>query len=371
MHNAAAPQDAAATGSTPPAPGAASALAGLRARSLTARAWNRFRRNRLGFASLALFAVMLAVSLAAELLSNERPVVARYQGRLYVPMLNDPTDAALGGALPTPADWFDPSLLQRFQRGTGNWMISPLNPHGPRSVDFNSTTTFPAPPDRKNWLGTDERGRDVGAELLYGFRVSVLFGLALTAIGTMIGIVAGAVQGYFGGRIDLIGQRLIEIWSGLPELYVLIVVASLFEPSIAVMLLILSLFGWISLADYVRAEFLRNRNLDYVKGARALGLTPVQVMARHVLPNSLTPVITFLPFRMSDAMLTLAALDFLGLGVAESLPSLGDLLRQGHDNLYAWWISVPAFALLVVTFLLLTFMGNALRDAFDPRQDAS
>ena len=352
-----------------PDPGA-TAGAGLQARfrSPGGRAWQRFRRNRLGFVSLAVFTAMLALSLGAELLSNERPLLASYQRRLYLPVFYEPTDAALGGALPTPADWLDPSLLQRFGHGTGNWMIRPLNPHGARSIDFNATSTFPAPPNRVNWLGTDERGRDMVAELLYGFRVSALFGLALTAIGALIGIAAGAVQGYFAGRLDLIGQRLIEIWSGLPELYVLIVIASLFEPSILVMLLILSLFGWISLADYVRAEFLRNRNLEYVKAARSIGLMPLQVMLRHVLPNSMTPVITFLPFRMSEAMLTLAALDFLGLGVADSLPSLGDLLRQGHDNLYAWWISGPTFLLLVCTFLMLTFIGSALRDAFDPRQ---
>jgi microcin C transport system permease protein len=332
------------------------------------RAWQRFRRNRLGFASLLALGVLLAASLAAELLSNERPLVARYEGRLYFPVFDNPADSALGGELPTGVDWVDPWVLQRFRSGSGNWFIRPPNPHGADAVDFSLATTYPSRPNAVNWLGTDERGRDMVAALLYGFRISALFGLALTVIGASIGIAAGALQGYFGGRTDLIGQRLIEIWSGLPELYVLIVIASLFVPSILIMLLILSLFGWITLADYVRAEFLRNRNLEYVKGARAIGLGPMQVIVRHVLPNSLTPVITFLPFRMSEAILTLAALDFLGLGVGDSLPSLGDLLRQGHDNLDAWWILLPTFLLLVTAFLLLTFMGNALRDAFDPRK---
>jgi len=311
---------------------------------------------------------MLVLSLGAELLSNERPLVAKYQGQLFFPVVHNPADALLGGRLPTPVDWLDPVVADRFRVGTGNWVLLAPNGFGPRAIDFNSTTLFPSRPDSTHWLGTDERGRDMVAALLYGFRVSALFGLALTAIGTALGIVAGAVQGYFGGRTDLIGQRLIEIWSGMPELYVLIIIVSVFEPSIGLLLLTLSLFGWISLADYVRAEFLRNRNLEYVKGARALGLAPLQVMVRHVLPNSLTPVITFLPFRMGDSMLTLAALDFLGLGVGETMPSLGELLRQGHDNLYAWWISVPTFLLMVLTFLLLTFIGNGLRDAYDPRK---
>jgi len=349
-----------------PAPEIAAATAAPR--SPGRRAWLRFRRNRLGLASIGIFAGMLLLSLAAELLSNERPLVASYRGRLLFPVIDNPADTAVGGRLPTPADWIDPSVQKRFGKGTGNWMIRAPNPYGAQAVDFNLPVMYPAPPNAAHWLGTDERGRDMIAALLYGFRVSALFGLALTAIGTLIGIAAGALQGYFGGGVDLIGQRLVEIWSGMPELYVLIVIASLFEPSILVMLLILSLFGWITLSDYVRAEFLRNRNLEYVKGARAIGLTPLQVMVRHVLPNSMTPVITFLPFRMSDSILTLAALDFLGLGVGESMPSLGELLRQGHDNLDAWWISVPTFLLMVVTFLLLTFLGNALRDAYDPRK---
>ncbi len=225
----------------------------------------------------------------------------------------------------------------------------------------------PAPPSRHNLLGTDESGRDMLGRLIYGFRVSVWFGLALTAIGVALGILMGALQGYFGGRVDLATQRIIEIWNAIPELYVLIIIASVFEPSILLLLVVLAIFGWVGLSDYVRAEFLRNRNLEFVKAARAMGLSNGQIIWRHLLPNSMTPVITFLPFRMSGAILALAALDFLGLGVT-TLPSLGDLLRQGKDNLDAWWISVPTFVVLVLTLLLLTFIGDALRDAFDTRK---
>lgn len=229
----------------------------------------------------------------------------------------------------------------------------------------------PAPPSRANWLGTDAQGRDLLARLVYGFRVSVEFGLILTVIGTLLGIAAGAVQGFFGGRIDIVGQRLIEIWSSLPELYLLIIFASIFTPSLWLLFVLLSMFGWLVLSDYVRAEFLRNRALDYVKAARTMGLSNAQIIWRHVLPNSLTPVITFLPFRMSAAILSLTSLDFLRLGVPPPTPSLGELLKQGKNNLDAWWISVSAFAALVVTLLLLTFIGDALRNALDARTRGS
>jgi microcin C transport system permease protein len=206
------------------------------------------------------------------------------------------------------------------------------------------------------------------AQLLYGFRVSIWFAIALTLVGTVLGVLSGAVQGYFAGRVDLTMQRLIEVWGAVPELYLLIIFASIFEPSLLLLLVLLSLWGWMGLSDYVRAEFLRNRSLEYVKAARALGLSNGQIIWRHVLPNSLTPVITFLPFRMSGAILALTSLDFLGLGVPPSVPSLGDLLRQGKANLDAWWIIVPTFVLLVLTMLLLTFIGDALRDAFDTRK---
>jgi microcin C transport system permease protein len=217
-------------------------------------------------------------------------------------------------------------------------------------------------------LGTDDRGRDVLARLIYGFRVSVLFALALTIVGTVLGVVTGAVQGFFGGKTDLAFQRFIEIWSAMPELYLLIIFAAVFDPSVGLLLILLSLFGWMGLSDYVRAEFLRNRQLDYVRAAKALGLSPWAIIRRHVLPNSMTPVVTFLPFRMSAAILALTSLDFLGLGVPPGTPSLGELLAQGKTNIDAWWISLSTFLVLVGTLLLLTFMGDALRDALDPRK---
>jgi microcin C transport system permease protein len=222
-----------------------------------------------------------------------------------------------------------------------------------------------------NLLGTDDRGRDVLSRLIYGFRLSILFGLALTIVGVSVGIITGSLMGFFGGKFDLISQRLIEIWSAMPELYLLIIFASIFNPSIWLLIILLAAFGWMGLSDYVRAEFFRNRALEYVRAARALGLTNLQIMRRHILPNSLTPVITFLPFRMSAAILSLTSLDFLGLGVPPGTPSLGELLSQGKSNLDAWWISLSTFVVLVTTLLLLTFMGEALRDAFDSRKSGA
>jgi microcin C transport system permease protein len=331
------------------------------------RAWARFRRNRVGFVSFWLLLALLLLSLAAELVSNDRPFVAVYEGRWSFPVLNNPPERAYGGDFDTPTDWKDPFIAQQFAK-PGNWRLHTLNPHSADSVNAFQREPNPAPPSRINWLGTDEAGRDMVARLLYGFRVSLLFGLALTAVGTLVGLTMGALQGYFGGRVDLGLQRVIEIWASIPELYLLIIFASIFAPSFLLLLLLLSLFGWIGLSDYVRAEFLRNRGLEFVKAARALGLSNGQIIWRHVLPNSLTPAITFLPFRMSDAILSLVALDFLGLGVPPGTPSLGDLVRQGKSNLDAWWIIVPTFATLTVTLLLLIFIGEALRDAFDTRK---
>jgi len=273
----------------------------------------------------------------------------------------------LGGDFGTPADWKDP-LVTELLAQPGNWALFTLNPHSANSIDYFDPALPPAPGSRRNFFGTDSKGRDLLARLLYGFRVSVWFALALTAVGTAIGVAAGALQGYFGGKVDLLLQRVIEIWGALPELYLLIIFASIFEPSMLLLLVLLSLFGWIGLSDYVRAEFLRNRGLEYVKAARALGLSNRQIIWRHVLPNSLTPVITFLPFRMGNAILLLTSLDFLGLGVPSSMPSLGELLKIGKENLDAWWIVVSTFVLLVMTMLLLTFIGDALRDAFDTRK---
>ena len=331
------------------------------------RAWARFRRNRLGTASLWIMVALLVVSALAEVLSNDRPLVASYNGSLSFPVFNNPPETAYGGDFATPTDWKDPFITEQFAKA-GNWRLGTLNPHSATSTDYFQKEPNPASPSAKNWLGTDSLGQDMVARLLYGFRVSILFALALAAVGTAIGIAAGALQGYFGGKVDLGLQRLIEIWSSIPELYLLIIFASIFEPSLLLLLVLLSLFGWVGLSDYVRAEFLRNRGLEFVKAARAMGLSNLQIIWRHVLPNSMTPVITFLPFRMSGAILALVALDFLGLGVPPDVPSLGDLVRQGKANLDAWWIIFPTFMVLVVTLLLLTFIGDALRDAFDTRK---
>jgi len=330
------------------------------------RAWQRFRRNRLGYLSLVLFVLIVFVSLCAEVLSNDRPLVVKYQDAWYFPIFKTYPETTFGGNFPTPTDYLDPYILDKLTVGD-NFAVFPPNHYSYETLNYFAKEPNPAPPSAANWLGTDDRGRDVLARLLYGFRVSVLFGMALTVIGVVIGTLSGALMGFFGGRFDLVSQRAIEIWSSMPELYLLIIFASIFQPSLALLIILLSLFGWMGLSDYVRAEFYRNRSLDYVKSARALGLSNLQIMWRHILPNSLTPVITFLPFRMSAAILALTSLDFLGLGVPPTTPSLGELLSQGKANLDAWWISLFTFAVLVVTLLLLTFMGDALRDAFDTR----
>jgi len=330
------------------------------------RAWQRFRRNRLGYWSLILFMAVFVLSLCAEALSSDRPLLVRYKGEYYFPIVKTYPETTFDGDFATPTDYLDPFIRDRITAGK-NFAVFPLNHYSYETLNYFAKEPNPAPPSADNWFGTDDRGRDILARLLYGFRVSVLFGFALTVIGVLVGTLTGALMGFFGGRFDMYSQRAIEIWSSMPELYLLIIFASIFEPSMWLLIVLLSLFGWMGLSDYVRAEFYRNRSLDYVKSARALGLSNRQIMWRHVLPNSLTPVITFLPFRMSASILALTSLDFLGLGVPPTTPSLGELLAQGKANLDAWWISLSAFAVLVITLLLLTFMGDALRDAFDTR----
>jgi microcin C transport system permease protein len=333
------------------------------------RVWQRFRSDRRGFFSLIIFGVLFVLSLFSELISNDRPLIARYDGQILFPIAKDYSEKAFGGDFDSPADYLDPFIRQQLTRD-GNWALYPLNHYRHDTLNYFAKSPNPAPPSTDNWLGTDDRGRDVFARLLYGFRVSILFGLALTITGTILGVITGAVQGYFAGRTDLFFQRFMEIWGSMPELYLLIIFASIFEPSILLLLLLLSLFGWMGLSDYVRADFLRNRNLDYVQAARALGLSNGQIIWRHVLPNSLTPVVTFLPFRMSGAILALTSLDFLGLGVPPSMPSLGELLAQGKNNLDAWWIALSTFMVLTITLLLLTNIGDALRNSLDVRRKA-
>lgn len=348
-------------GATPGAQGGAASA------SPAARAWQRFRRHRRGYISLWIFGVLFGISLFAGVLSNDRPLLASYQGQWYTPLWHDYPETTFGGDFLAPTEWHDPFIQRQFAQD-GNWALWPLNRYSFNTLNYYADLPNPAPPSAQNLLGTDDRGRDVLARLLYGFRLSVMFGLALTAIGTLLGIVMGALQGYFAGRVDITLQRLIEVWSAIPELYLLLILASMFEPSIWVLLVILSLFGWMGLSDYVRAEFLRNRQLEFVQAARALGLPRRTIILRHILPNSLTPVLAFLPFRMSAAIVALASLDFLGLGVSDSSPSLGELLAQGKNNLDAWWIALPTFSVLVGTLLLLIFIGEALRDALDPRK---
>ncbi len=356
---------------TAPSAGEGPLAAPAQARRVTSlspnqRAWARFKRNRLGYISLFVFGAMLLVGTFSELFSNERPLVARYQGEWFFPIVNNQPETRFGGDFSTPTDWHDPFIQQQFAKD-GNFALFTLNEFGDSSLDYYARAADPVGPGKGHWLGTDSSGRDITARLLYGFRVSIFFGLALTSVAMILGVLIGALQGYFGGRVDLTTQRVIEIWNAIPELYLLIIIASIFAPSLLLLVAIFALFGWIGLSDYVRAEFLRNRSLEFVKAARAMGLSNWQIMWRHILPNSLTPVITFLPFRMSAAILFLTALDFLGLGVP-GLPSLGDLLREGKENLDAWWISIPTFIVLSLTLLLLTFIGDALRDAFDTRK---
>ncbi|MDH6422162.1 microcin C transport system permease protein [Polynucleobacter sphagniphilus] len=329
--------------------------------------WQRFKKSRIGYASLWIFMILFGLSMCAELIANDKPLIVRYQGHLYFPIVQNQPETVFGGDFATPTDFLDPDIRHNIT-SAGNWAIYPIIPYSYETLNYFSQVPNPAPPSAENWFGTDDRGRDVLARLIYGFRLSILFGLALTIVGVSIGILTGSLMGYFGGKFDLISQRFIEIWASMPELYLLIIFASIFNPSVSLLIILLAAFGWMGLSDYVRAEFFRNRALEYVRAAKALGLTNFQIMRRHILPNSLTPVITFLPFRMSAAILSLTSLDFLGLGVPPGTPSLGELLAQGKGNLEAWWISLSTFVVLVATLLLLTFMGEALRDAFDSRK---
>ena len=332
--------------------------------------WQRFKANRLGYTSLWIFLILFGLSVCAELIANDKPLVVRYQGQFYFPILQSQPETVFGGDFATPTDFLDPDIRRNITT-KGNWAVYPPIPYSFETLNYFAKSPNPAAPSLDNWLGTDDRGRDVLARLIYGFRLSILFGLALTIVGVTVGIITGALMGFFGGKFDLVTQRAIEIWSAMPELYLLIIFASIFTPSIWLLVILLAAFSWMGLSDYVRAEFFRNRALEYVRAARALGLTNMQIMRRHILPNSLTPVITFLPFRMSAAILSLTSLDFLGLGVPPGTPSLGELLAQGKGNLDAWWISLSTFVVLVSTLLLLTFMGEALRDAFDSRKSGA
>ena len=330
------------------------------------RAWARFRRHGRGYYSLWIFSILFVLSMGAELIANNRPLLIEYRGQMYFPLWHAYPETTFGGDFQTNADYTDPYVIGKIREH--GWLWRTPIPFSYDTIDYYNPAPNPAAPNARHWLGTDDRGRDVAARLIYGFRISVLFAFALTAIGMVVGMLAGAVQGYLGGKVDLTMQRFIEVWGSLPELYLLIIFSSIFAPSIGLLLILLSLFGWIGLSDYVRAEFLKGRNLEYVRAARALGVSGPRIMFRHLMPNALTPVITFLPFRVSGAILALTSLDFLGLGVPPSTPSLGELLSQGKNNVDAWWLSLTTFGVLVGTLMLLIFIGEAVRAAFDTRQ---
>jgi len=335
--------------------------------NLTRRRLRTFRANRRGYGSLWLFLALFGVSLGAELVANDKPLLARYDGAFYVPVFREYPETTFGGFLPTEADYRDPEVAALI-RGKG-WMLWPPVPFSYDTVNYALAVPAPAPPSSDNWLGTDDQGRDVLARVIYGFRISVLFGLILTLLSSVVGVVAGAVQGYYGGWVDLLFQRFIEIWSGLPVLFLLIILASVVEPSFWWLLGLMLLFSWMSLVAVVRAEFLRVRNFDYVRAARALGVRNPVIMVRHILPNAMVATLTFLPFILNGAITTLTALDFLGFGLPPGSPSLGELLNQGKSNLHAPWLGITAFAVLAVMLTLLIFVGEAVRDAFDPRKN--
>jgi microcin C transport system permease protein len=333
---------------------------------LTRRRLDSFRRNRRGFWSLWIFLAAFLVTLFAEFIANDRPILVHFNGGWYFPVFADYPETTFGGEFPTAADYRDPAVNKLIT--AQGWMLWPVIPFSYGTINYDLPSPAPSPPSRVNWLGTDDQGRDVLARLIYGFRISVLFGLVLTALSSVIGVAAGAVQGYFGGLIDLGFQRFIEIWSGLPMLYLLIIMASFIEPSFWWLLGLMLLFSWMSLVDVVRAEFLRARNFDYVRAARALGVSNRLIILRHVLPNATVATITFLPFILNSSITMLTSLDFLGFGLPPGSPSLGELLAQGKANLQAPWLGLAAFFVLASMLSLLIFVGEAVRDAFDPRK---
>ena len=341
---------------------------GRRWSPLTRRRLQNFRANRRGFWSLWLFSALFGLSLVAEVIANDRPLLVRYDGAFYVPIVRTYPETTFGGVFPTEAVYRDPAVGALIrQKG---WLLWPPIPFRYDTINYELPVPAPAPPSRINWLGTDDQGRDLSARLIYGFRISVLFGLTLTLLSSVIGIVAGAVQGYFGGLTDLFFQRTIEIWSGLPVLYLLIILASVVEPTFWWLLGLMLLFSWMSLIGVVRAEFLRARNFDYVRAARALGVRNSVIMFRHVLPNAMVATLTFLPFILSGSITTLTSLDFLGFGLPPGSPSLGEILAQGKANLQAPWLGITGFVVLAAMLSLLVFIGEAVRDAFDPRKTA-
>jgi microcin C transport system permease protein len=326
-----------------------------------------FRANRRGWLSFLILAVLVTLSMFAELIANDQPLVIRFDGHWYFPVLTEYSEDSFGpDFLPTAADYTDPDLAAAI--AAKGWMIWPAVPFRYDTVVKGLPVPAPAPPSWRNLLGTDDQARDVLARVIYGFRLSVLFGFTLTVISSVVGIAAGAVQGFYGGAVDLLFQRFIEVWSGMPQLYLLIILGSVISPTFWVLLIFLLLFSWMTLTGVVRAEFLRGRNLDYVRAARALGVSDTVIMWRHILPNAMVATLTFLPFTLSGSVTVLASLDFLGFGLPPGSPSLGELVAQGKDNLQAPWLGLTAFVVLGGLLTLLIFIGEAVRNAFDPRR---
>ena len=326
-----------------------------------------FRSHRRGWWSLWIFLTLFVICLFAEFVANDRPLLIHFDGHWYVPVLQDYSEDAFGADfLPTEADYTDPDLVAAID--AKGWMVWPAIPFGNATLVKDLPSPPPTPPSWRNLLGTDDQSRDVMARVIYGFRISVLFGFTLTIIASVIGIAAGAVQGFYGGLTDLLFQRFIEVWSGMPQLFMLIILGSIITPTFWVLLLFLLVFSWMALTGVVRAEFLRGRNLDYVRAARSMGVSDAAIMRRHILPNALVATLTFLPFTLSGSVTVLASLDFLGFGLPPGSPSLGELVNQGKNNLQAPWLGITAFAVLGGILVLLIFIGEAVRDAFDPRR---
>lgn len=330
------------------------------------RKWTIFSKNRRAFWSLVILCNIFILSLFAEFIANDRPLLVKYQDNYYFPTFKTYSEQTFGGDFPTPTDYRDPYIKEQIQNN--GWMIFPLLPYSFNTVDYNLKTPTPSAPTSKHWLGTDDEGRDILVRIIYGLRLSIIFAFILTAISSLLGIISGAIQGYFGGKIDLFFQRFLEIWEAIPQLFVLIIIASIFEPTFWSLLIIMLTFNWMSLTGVVRAEFLRTRNFEFVKAAKALGVGDIRIMFRHILPNAIVASITYIPFLLSEAIVALTALDFLGLGLSHDYPSLGDLVRQGKDNLQAPWIGVSIFIVLSSLLTMLIFIGEGVRDAFDSRR---
>jgi microcin C transport system permease protein len=339
----------------------------MRLSPITRRRIAIFRQNRRGFISFWIFLVLFAVTLPAQFVANDRPLLIRFDNHWYFPVLVDYSEDAFGAdLLPTEAEYTDPDVAKAIN--AHGWMVWPPVPFSYDTIVKNMSTPAPSPPSWRNPLGTDDQARDVLARVIYGFRLSVLFGFTLTAVTSVIGVIAGAVQGYYGGLTDLLFQRFIEIWNGMPELYLLIILSSIIAPGFWILLVFLLLFRWMSLTGVVRAEFLCGRNLEYVRAAKALGVSDIVVMRRHILPNAMVATLTYLPFILSGSVTLLSTLDFLGFGLPPGSPSLGELVAQAKNNLQAPWLALTAFAVLAGTLILLIFIGEAVRDAFDPRR---